>query len=881
MSQNLVNLNVNPCKMCMPLGAVTALYGIRGCMSILHGSQGCSTYIRRHMATHYNEPVDIASSSLTEEGTVFGGAGNLIKGLENMIKQYNPEVIGIPTTCLAETIGEDVPRIIKDFCTAHPEARAKLIPIPTPGYGGTQAEGFFRALRAVVDHTEMDGVKNDKINIVTGAISPADTRFLKNLFEQLRIDYILLPDLSENLDGIHSESYQRLGQGGTTLQEIAQMGGARYTLELSTFVSNDASPAVLLNERYGVPYERLNLPVGLRDTDALINKLTQLGGVIPTTLIKERGRYIDAMIDAHKYNGEARPAIYGEADFVYSVVRLASENGIIPAVAATGGVAPGLGERVITELQETSRLMNVSDTVILDDTDFDVIEKHLLERKANLLIGNSDGRRLAEKHQLPLIRGGFPIHDHMGGQRLRMLGYEGSLELMDKITNAMLTKTETTFREELYHRYYQPEPNPAVLPSEAPVTTQSPISQHSLTAHEKSATHPCFNCGASGSARIHLPIAPKCNIQCNYCVRKFDCPNESRPGVTTQILSPVEAFEKFKFVKEKMPNLKVVGIAGPGDALANFDETRETLRLIRDFDPDITFCLSTNGLMLPLYAQELIDLGVSHVTVTMNAVEPAIGAKIYKHVDYMGTTYTGEAAAAILMANQMAGLKYLTERGLVCKVNIVMLRGINEEHIETVVKKVKELGCEITNIMQLIPVKGSAFENIQQVSNKEITALRKKCEGHLKQMYHCRQCRADAIGTLDNDVSIDYRSSCGGGCGKTEPATKKRYAVASKSGMLVDQHFGHATEFFIYEFDGKTARFVETRSVSKYCAGAEECGDSEDKIGAIINTIKDCNGILALRIGDAPTQKLKALGIEIYTTYDRIEDAVKTAAQSA
>lgn len=146
MGTNLKSLNVNPCKMCMPMGAVSALAGIKNCMSILHGSQGCATYIRRHMATHYNEPVDIASSSLTEHGTVFGGRENLIKGLENLIKLYNPDSIGVATTCLAETIGEDVPAIIREFYDTHPEETVKIINVASAGYGGTQYEGFNKAL---------------------------------------------------------------------------------------------------------------------------------------------------------------------------------------------------------------------------------------------------------------------------------------------------------------------------------------------------------------------------------------------------------------------------------------------------------------------------------------------------------------------------------------------------------------------------------------------------------------------------------------------------------------------------------------------------------------------------------------------------------------
>lgn len=321
-----------------------------------------------------------------------------------------------------------------------------------------------------------------------------------------------------------------------------------------------------------------------------------------------------------------------------------------------------------------------------------------------------------------------------------------------------------------------------------------------------------------------------------------------------------------------------MGIAGPGDALANFEQTKKTLAMIREVDQDVTFCLSTNGLMLPQYANELIDLGVSHVTVTMNAIDPSIGAMIYRYVDYMGMKYYGEAAAAILMANQIAGIKMLTKKGIICKVNIVMLKGINDHHIPEVVEKVKELGGTITNIMQLIPVAGSVFENLPLVSNKEIMEMRKKCGESLKQMYHCKQCRADAIGTLGNDVSIEYNA-----CHKTAPEKstegfKCQVAVASKSGMIVDQHFGQVSEFYVYEFTNGNAIFKEKRSIEKYCNGVEECDEKEDKITSIIETISDCDAVIAMRIGESPRNKLTQKGIKVFTTYDRIEDSVKKVA---
>jgi nitrogenase molybdenum-iron protein alpha/beta subunit/molybdenum cofactor biosynthesis enzyme MoaA/predicted Fe-Mo cluster-binding NifX family protein len=904
MKGTLANLNVNPCKMCMPMGAVTAMYGIKKCMTILHGSQGCSTYIRRHMATHYNEPVDIASSSLTEEGTVYGGEKNLLQGLINLIKVYEPEVIGVATTCLAETIGEDIRRIIDKFYEENPYYNhITIIPIPSAGYAGTQFEGFLKALYQIVKTVPMDTTKNDKVNVITSQLSPADTRYLKELLEEFGINYILLPDLSDNLDGGYQATYQKLPQEGTDIQDIKKMAGARFSIELSTFTEDSKSVALYLYEMYGVPYKKCNLPVGIRDNDELIKILQEVSGKsIPLKREKERRRYLDAMIDGHKYNGEARAAIYGEPDFVYSTVRMCVENGIMPMIAATGTKCIKLKAMLDIEMRMVADIYYIDRYEILDDVDFQTIEEYARELKVNLLIGNSDGRRISDKLGTTLVRRSFPIHDRMGGQRLRTLGYEGTLSFLDEVSNAILGEKEKGFREQLYKQYYKGEKiddqinkldnelekivnarekignmienthnrldkidNRAAELREVEDSLMNHVNGTEKTIEEKTATHPCYTCGAHKYARMHLPIAPKCNISCNYCLRKYDCPNESRPGVTTSILNPEEALNKFLEVKEKVPNLSVVGIAGPGDALANFEETKKTLELIRKADPGITFCLSTNGLMLPQYAEELIKLGVTHVTVTMNSVEPKIGAKVYKYIDYMGIKYYGEAAAAILMSNQLAGIKMMTSRGIVCKVNIVMLKGINDQHIPEVVKKVKELGGTITNIVKLIPVKGSAFEHLPPVSKEEITKMREKCGETLKQMYHCRQCRADAIGTLSNDRSKEFSG------GRTSGI---QIAVATKSGMLVDQHFGQVSEFYIYEYMNGKAVFKEKRSVKKYCNGIEECDSNESRMDSIIQTIADCTAVIAMRIGDAPKQKLNAKGIQVFTTYDRIEASV-------
>ncbi|MDR2607965.1 MAG: radical SAM protein [Treponema sp.] len=418
----------------------------------------------------------------------------------------------------------------------------------------------------------------------------------------------------------------------------------------------------------------------------------------------------------------------------------------------------------------------------------------------------------------------------------------------------------------------------------------------------KSLSHPCFNGCGGKNTRIHLPVAPDCNIQCNYCVRKFECVNESRPGVTAKVLSPQEALERFTAVKERLGRIDVVGIAGPGDALANFDKVKECFALIRGADSEVTFCLSTNGLLLPRYAAGIAAMGVSHVTVTVNALDPVMGKRIYRHVEFDGTRYQGAEAAALLLENQYEGIGRLRDLGIVCKINIVMLKDINDTKIPEIVEKLKKSGADLSNIMQLIPVKGSIFEHIPLVSNAEITNMRKRCEAILPQMYHCRQCRSDAAGTLDEDISLELTQkpceakfpehSAGERSPQAEDRKRSFFAVASKNGMIVDQHFGHAKEFYIYEYLDGEVHLVEKRDVPLYCFGPQHCEggltvpaidtdtiDHKDTMDAILEILEGCSGVIAMRIGDAPRNRLAEKGIEVFTTYNYIADAVREAAE--
>ncbi|NYT01192.1 MAG: nitrogenase cofactor biosynthesis protein NifB [Methanosarcinales archaeon] len=268
--------------------------------------------------------------------------------------------------------------------------------------------------------------------------------------------------------------------------------------------------------------------------------------------------------------------------------------------------------------------------------------------------------------------------------------------------------------------------------------------------------HPCFSEKACHSfGRMHLAVAPRCNIQCKYCVRDFDCVNESRPGVTSQVLKPEEALARVDEVLEKHHYIKVVGVAGPGEPLAN-EETFETLRLVGQKYPHLILCISTNGLLLPDKVKELDELGVCNITVTMNAVDPEIGKEIYDYVVYEGRRYEGLEAARLLLDHQLKGIQEALKRKKIVKVNTVLIPTINDQHVFDVARKIKSMGVFIHNVMPLIPQ--YKFAHITPPSPEETRQIQAELGKIIKQMKHCRQCRSDAIGKLGCDIQQEFQS---------------------------------------------------------------------------------------------------------------------------
>ncbi|MFZ4525868.1 MAG: nitrogenase cofactor biosynthesis protein NifB [Chlorobium sp.] len=387
----------------------------------------------------------------------------------------------------------------------------------------------------------------------------------------------------------------------------------------------------------------------------------------------------------------------------------------------------------------------------------------------------------------------------------------------------------------------------------------------------KIANHPCFNDASRHKfGRIHLPVAPKCNIQCNYCSRKFDCMNENRPGVTSKVLTPKQALYYLDQAMILSPNIAVVGIAGPGDPFANPDETMETLRLVRAKYPEMLLCLATNGLELLPYIDELARLQVSHVTITINAIDPEIGAEIYAWVRYNKKMYRGIDAAKVLIKNQLESLKRLKEAGITAKVNSIIIPGVNDSHVITVASKVAELGADILNCLPYYNTKETVFENIDEPSVEMVTEIQQATSEFLPQMKHCARCRADAVGIIGEINTEEMMQKLAEAAAMpSNPADVRPYiAVSSMEGVLINQHLGEADRFLIYGMDdsGECA-LVDSRT-------APPAGGGKERWEALATTLGDCRALLVNGAGDSPKKVMTAHGIEVLVLEGVIEEAV-------
>ncbi len=374
---------------------------------------------------------------------------------------------------------------------------------------------------------------------------------------------------------------------------------------------------------------------------------------------------------------------------------------------------------------------------------------------------------------------------------------------------------------------------------------------------QKYEKHPCFNPDAKGKyGRVHLPVAPKCNIKCNFCDRKYDCVNESRPGVTSTVLTPEQAGIYMDRVVEKEPRISVAGIAGPGDPFANGPETIATLREIRKNHPETLLCVSSNGMDIAPYVESLAEIEVSHVTITVCAVDPEIGAKIYSWVKDRNVVYRGIQGAELLLSRQIAAIKKLKKHNIVVKVNCIVIPGVNDNHVEDVACLMQELGVDLLNCMAMFPNVNTPFADIPQPDKKSMSELRKRAEKHLPHMRHCTRCRADAVGLLDDDRTEEFRG-CLTQCSTIAPkppATRAYVAVATQEGVLINQHLGETKRFEIWEKHDGSFRKVEDRQ-------APQSGGGVKRWYKLARVLDDCRAVLVSGVGEVPREILTKSGI--------------------
>ncbi len=384
------------------------------------------------------------------------------------------------------------------------------------------------------------------------------------------------------------------------------------------------------------------------------------------------------------------------------------------------------------------------------------------------------------------------------------------------------------------------------------------------------ANHPCFNPDVYRKVgRIHLPVAPKCNLQCNYCDRSFDCANETRPGVSSALLSPFQAVAYLEAAYQKLPFLTVVGIAGPGDPFANPVETLETLRLVRERFPNLLLCVASNGLGMVEHIDELVELKVSHVTLTINTLDPVLGARIYRWVRVGDKVFRGQDGAELLLARQREALGRLRETPIVVKVNTILLPGINEGEIAHIAEDVRAAGAEIMNVMALVPVPDTPFAALGAPSEAAVARARTDAAHWLPQMGHCARCRADACGLVgEAGAQDDLPDPRAFALLPTRPSRDRPFvAVASREGMLVNQHVGEAAAFHIFARQDGVFVPMGSRPAPEPGCGIKRWLDLAD-------LLSDCRALLTTGVGSTPRRVLGGRGLEIIEMEGLIDEGL-------
>jgi len=434
------SLVINPCKTCQPVGALYCALGVHGCLPHSHGSQGCVAFHRMFLTRHFKDPVQASTSSFTEGASVFGGGSNLKTAVKNIFDLYDPEIIAVHTTCLSETIGDDLNALLTDIRPTIPEGKY-IVHTNTPSYKGSHVLGFTNMVNGFVGNlAQKTGVCNQKLVLFPGWQNPGDYREMKRYMNALKVPFIMLPDTDDTVDTPMTGKYQMYGNGGTTVEDIKKIGDCKASLGIGKSVST--ANVDFLEKKHKVRGDVLAYPMGVEATDAFLMKLADFSGEeIPQELEMERGHLVDMMIDTHQYTYGKKVAIYGDPDFVIGMIAICLEMGMIPKYCITG--TPSLtfekeGKELLEQYGITEECHIQAATQLNTTTDLFLLHQWIKNDTVDLLIGGTHGKSIARAEDIPLVRLGFDIIDRYCHSYFSIVGYQGAIRIVEKITNALM-----------------------------------------------------------------------------------------------------------------------------------------------------------------------------------------------------------------------------------------------------------------------------------------------------------------------------------------------------------------------------------------------------------------------------------------------------------
>lgn len=434
-------LRVNPAKTCQPVGAMYAALGVHECMPHSHGSQGCCSFHRMFLTRHFKDPAMASSSSFTEGASVFGGGTNLKTSAKNIFDIYNPKIIAVHTTCLSETIGDDLNALIQGIDI--PEGKY-MVHTNTPSYKGSHITGFSNMVASFITYLTLPTKKKkNKVTLLPGFINPGDMRELKRIATAMDVNYTMLPDTSGVLDSPMTGKFEMYPKGGTTVEEIIGLGTSELTLAFGKFASE--FPAEALEKKCNVPYQLLSTPIGVSATDEYILALQSYSkNEVPYEIEEERGQLVDILIDIHPYTYYKKVAIFGDPDTVLGIAEFVMEMGMIPKYLLTG--TPGEAfEKAATEL---FLKYGLQDCKAKANGDLYELHQWIKQEGVDLLIGGTHGKYIARAEDIPFVRAGFPIIDRYVHSYMPIVGYKGGMRLAELVANALMERQDRDCAEE-------------------------------------------------------------------------------------------------------------------------------------------------------------------------------------------------------------------------------------------------------------------------------------------------------------------------------------------------------------------------------------------------------------------------------------------------